>query len=317
MTFEELKVNIRHLATRCLSSLPLKAAIVRNAAHLPPALRSKLGVRLLRVVAASCSSLPAELRTNLGISSNLSVTVASSKAELIFGAPKLHVAERASLELALQLFNYSDCFLDVGANIGLFLFYLRCNAGSKKPIYFFEPDPDLFSALKSNINANKLDSVTGYQWAMSVVSGQTTFFTNKTDNSSGSLVKEDWSNHTLEPIEVQTTSFSDFVHERRLRGICAKVDVEGAEEAFFEGAKSALDRLSYLIIEILGPAVRRKLPTRIIRAGFQAYYINDFTLEYTQSGDFTYVPPFYNWLFCREAPTELRGKLDAKFTIKR
>jgi FkbM family methyltransferase len=308
--------NVKHLAKRSLAALPLKAVIITRAARLPPALRTKLGMRLLRVIAESWPGLPVELQTNLGVDANLTVKLHSSKTGLIFGAPRFHLGERASLGLALQLFNYSDCFLDVGANVGLFIFYLRCKAPSQKPIHFFEPDPTLFSALISNIKANKFDHVTGYPWAMSAMSGQTTFFTNKTDDCSGSLVKNDWSKHTLEPIEVQGTSFSDFVYERRLRGICAKVDVEGAEEAFFEGAKLALDRMSYLIIEILGPAIHRGLPARIIRAGFQAYYINDFTLEHTKSGEFTYVPPFYNWLFCRDTPTELSSKLGAEFTIK-
>ena len=141
-------------------------------------------------------------------------------------------------------------------------------------------------------------------------SGKAIFFQNETDDSSGTLVQDDWLQHTLKPIEVDKISFGEFVSKYHLSNVCAKVDVEGAEESFFVGARSSLDRLNYLIIEILGPAVQRGLPSKVISGcNFEAYYINDYNLEYSPSGSFAYVAPFYNWLFCRESPTTLRTKL--------
>jgi hypothetical protein len=155
-----------------------------------------------------------------------------------------------------------------------------------------------------------LKNVKGFQVAMAGRVGRATFYRNRTDDSSGTLIKEDWSQHMLEAIEVDQTSFADFVREHRLEDICAKVDVEGAEESFFDGARAKLEKLNYLIIEILGPAIDRGFPSRIIQEGnFQAYYINDYNIEHSPSGEFAYVSPFFNWLFCREDPTSLRIKL--------
>jgi hypothetical protein len=79
---------------------------------------------------------------------------------------------------------------------------------------------------------------------------------------------------------------------------------------FFDGAKSTLGKLDYLIIKIHGSAIKRGLPSRIIREGnFHAYYINDYKLEHSLFGECKYVAPFYKWLFCIESPTGLRAKL--------
>jgi hypothetical protein len=51
--------------------------------------------------------------------------------------------------------------------------------------------------------------------------------------------------------------------------------------------------------------------------GFHGYYINDYSLEHSLDGSFTYREPEYNWLFCREAPPELERTLaGSRFRIK-
>jgi FkbM family methyltransferase len=301
---------LQSLGRQIISWLPAKCALAKGGATLSPSLRTALTARFLSAVAARCACLPADLDTNLGIDQRLRVKISTSKSALLFGAPHLFIGERSSLDLAATLVKYADCFIDVGANIGLYIFYLRCRDGYLKPIYFFEADPDLFSGLKENISRNGLLNVEGFQVAVAEKVGKAIFFQNRTDDSSGTLIKEDWSKHLLQPIEVDKTSFATFVNERQLKNVCAKVDVEGAEELFFDGARSSLDKLKFLIIEILGPAIGRNFPAKLIReANFHAYYINDYRLEHSPLGDFTYAAPFYNWLFCRESPASLRDKL--------
>jgi FkbM family methyltransferase len=254
--------------------------------------------------------MPIYLDTNLGIDRKLRVRISSSKPWLLFGAPRLFLSERSSLDLSLALFKHSDCFLDIGSNIGLFVFYLRYRDPSSKPIYFFEPDPALFSQLKQNISMNKVQHVNGFQIAISENTQRALFYRNKSDDSCGTLVKENCLEHLHEAIEIDQIPLADFVRKHQLKNICVKVDVEGAEELFFAGTKSCLDKLNYLIIEILGPAIGRGFPVKVIREGnFQAYYINDYVLEYSPSGEFNYVAPFYNWLFCRDNPRSLSNKL--------
>ena len=302
-------MKVRPLAEYVISLAPSKAAIIKTGALFPPALRNGLVLRLLSSVATRCNDLPAMLTTNLGIRRKLRVEISSSKLPLLFGKPSLFIGERASLDLALTLFRHSSCFIDVGSGNGLYIFYLRCRDRSNKPIYFFESDPTLFEQLELNIRANGLKYVTGYQTALADSSGKMVLIKIRSDDSFGSLLNGEWS-QILEPITVERTSFGDFVAAHSLEHVCARINVGGTEEAFFDGAKSALGKLDYLIIGISGSAIERRLPSRVIREGnFHAYYINDYKLEHSMFGESKHVEPFHNWLFCVENPVNLRAKL--------
>ena len=309
-------MKVRPLAEYVTSLAPSKAAIIKTGALFPPALRNGLVLRLLSSVATRCNDLPAMLTTNLGIRPKLRVEISSSKLPLLFGKPSLFIGERASLDLALTLFRHSSCFIDVGSDNGLYVFYLRCRARSNKPIYFFESDPNLFEQLELNIRVNGLKYVTGYQTTLADSSGKMVLVKIRSGDSSGSLINSDWP-QILEPIAVEKTSFGDFVAAHSLEHVCARIDVGGAEEAFFDGAKSALGKLDYLIIGIPGSAIERRLPSRVIREGnFHAYYINDYKLEHSMFGESKHVEPFHNWLFCVENPVNLRAKLTrTKFRV--
>jgi hypothetical protein len=65
-------------------------------------------------------------------------------------------------------------------------------------------------------------------------------------------------------------------------------------------------------MEMLAPEIEAGLPARIIReGGLKAYYIRDFELIPSVDGEFEYVAPFWNWLFCRMSPSELVARLSA------
>ena len=204
------------LARYLVSLLPGKNAIMRGGASLLPSLRSAMTVKFLSAVAARVGP-PVDLDTNLGIDQKLRLRISSSKPSLMFGKPQLFLGERSSLDLALALVRKSKCFLDVGANVGLYVFYLRSWDIGSRPIYFFEPDPMLFARLEENVAGNGFDNVKGFQVAIAEKTGKATFFRNKTDDSSGTLVKEDGSQHAFEATEVDLISFGDFVNSARIR----------------------------------------------------------------------------------------------------
>ena len=274
----------RTLAHYVVDLMPSRTAIIEAGALLPPSLRNGFVLHLLSAMAMRCNDLPASLTTNLGIGRQLHVKVSSSELAMLFGKPSLLTGGRSSLDLALALFQHASCFIDVGSNIGLYIFYLRCRDRSDKPIYFFESDPKLFEQLEVNIGANRIKHVTGYQVALANSSGKTVLVKIRRDDNSGD---GDWSHPILERIEVERTSFADFVAGHNLEHVCAKVDVKGDEEAFFDGAKPTLGKLDYLIMEILDPAIKRGLPLSIIREGnFRAYYINYYGSSRSRVGEF-------------------------------
>jgi hypothetical protein len=91
-----------------------------------------------------------------------------------------------------------------------------------------------------------------------------------------------------------------------------KVDVECAGEKVWDGAMKVSKAIRYLVMEMLVPEIEAGLPARIIHeTDLKAYYIRDFELIPSVAGEFEYVAPFWNWLFCRMSPSELAARLSA------
>jgi FkbM family methyltransferase len=253
---------------------------------------------------------PADVVTNLGMPGRLRCRVPSTQMVAWLGTPDLYVGERGSLALAARLSGGSDAFVDIGAHMGYFTFFVRTHGPAGLPIHFFEPDPTLFARLDRNVRENGLPGVHGHQQAIGATDGVATFFVNETDSFSGSLLATFAEGYQVTPTDVEVTSFASIAARLPFQRACVKVDVEGCEGQFMDGAAGALDRIAYLIIEVLGPAnARGFVKTMMARGGFRAYYVNDYTLEPSADGTFTYREPEFNWLFCRETPDELAQKL--------
>lgn len=246
----------------------------------------------------------------MGIDRDLDCEMPVDQVFALYGKPELYRGERASLELAARLSRSSDAFVDVGAHLGYFTFFVSMRVGGDLPISFFEPDPVLFARLDRNVRANRLDRVKGFNRAIGAVDGSATFYVNRTDSLSGSLTDHFAAAHEVVATKIGVERFSTAAARLGFRRACVKVDVEGAEMAFLDGAADALSGVAYLIIEVLGPAHELGFVRSVMaRTGFSAYYINDYRLEYSRDGSFEYRAPEYNWLFCREAPDQLPATL--------
>ena len=80
---------IRRAVDFTVSALPLKASLLYYAAQLPPALRSKLSIRVLSAINRRTPDRPPLSRTNLGIHSQVDCLIPNQHSELLFGAPRL------------------------------------------------------------------------------------------------------------------------------------------------------------------------------------------------------------------------------------
>ena len=295
-----------------LRAIPFRRRLVALGAILPPALKGHLVMRALYALTSTVSEtdLP-EIVTNMGIASHLRVALPRrSPPVYLFATPHDYIEERGALSLCDCLHRRCDGFLDVGAHRGYFVFYLRQAATGGVPIYYFEPHDGLFAALEANVRRNRLEQVTGLKAAIGRESGTATFYRNISDELSSSLTDLFGAKHQLEETTVEVLSFSDVARTHRLQRLCVKVDVEGAEDEFLEGARAESGRIEYLVMEVLGPAIEAGFVNRLRDAfSMQAYYINDFRLEYSPDGSYRYVHPQFNWLFCRESPSELERTL--------
>lgn len=253
---------------------------------------------------------PRLVSTNLGMKARYRCLIPHHDHLALYGKPSLYAGERGALYLARCLVKFSDAFVDVGAHIGYFSFFLRDEVSAHLPIYFFEPDPELFASLEENIQRNRLSAIHGFNAALGSADGTASFFKNLTTPSSGSLAAPFSPAHETVALTVPLLSFTTVAKKAGFAKACVKVDVEGAEQDFFAGVKESVDALAFLIIEVLGPAIQVGFVQQLMRAWkFHAYYINDLILEHARAGAFTYREGQFNWLFCRERPEQLRDLL--------
>lgn len=296
--------------------MPYKSFFIKAFAKFPPLFKSRSFVRLCGLL-HNREKTVAELETNLGMTTTFRVKLPTMVNDtILFGKPMRYVGERGPLYLSLALAKLCDVFLDVGANIGYFTYFLRAN-GNGIPVHYFEPNPELFSLIQKNVSCYNFANIFGHQVAIGNVIGKTKFYLDLTDSSSSSISTYFARKHKTEEIEVEVITMKRFVENNNLSNICAKVDIENAEEQFWEGASGVVDKISYLIMEVLGPAVQMGFIKKLISHGLNAYYINDFSLEHSTDGSFKYEPPQYNWLFCRKSPLELKNILKGtKFVVK-
>jgi len=308
---------LRDFGRAVLGAMPAKRAFLRAAGRLPPNLRSRTSLRVCSAVARLSATDGEVSSSNLGISRRLRCDVPASHAVARFGAPELYAGERGALDLARQLSRHSDAFVDIGAHTGIFSFYVRSNAPSEVPVYFFEPDPVLFKRLAHNVAANSLPNCRGFNEAIGAVDGRAAFYRKTADSLSGSLLRDFSDQQEDAAIDVPVSTFACVAARLQLSHACVKVDIEGAEQAFLDGAGASLQHVSFLIMEVLGPAVRRGFVSELMRrTGLRAYYINDYVLEPSLDGSFTYCEPEYNWLFCRETPADLAALLSPRMRVR-
>jgi len=247
--------------------------------------------------------------TNFGLAARFRCQVPLRKCEYAFGRPQNSAMERGAIALINAL--AKDClhFLDIGAHEGIFTFLVFNAVAGDIVLHWFEPDSVLFSRLQNNLQQNLIVACAN-RAAAADHNGRSTFFRNLTDDKSGSLGTYFESKHATQPETVETVRLSDYFEAKGVCKAMVKVDVEGSGVQVWSGLAECFGEIAYLVIEMLAPEIDEHLPARIIReTGWHAYYIRDFDLVESRNGEFTYVEPFWNWLFCGLDPPTLRRRL--------
>lgn len=159
--------------------------------------------------------------------------------------------------------------LDCGANMGLSVLYFSLKYPDHK-IIAFEPDPDIFSVLKENVNTFQLKNVTIHQKAVWNKREVLNFFT---DAGMGGRVENSYTNQV--PREVEAVPLEDFLTDDV---DFLKIDIEGAEEVVLNSCKDILHKSNHIFFEyhnsINGPQTLHKLLEIISSQGF-TYYIKE------------------------------------------
>src|SRR3954451_3783774 len=119
---------------------------LRLAARFPIVLKRRFFLRSAGFVRRKfCTDELRDVTTNLGICSSYRITFKHpAENTYLFGRPECCPGESGALFLSRLLMNKCSAFVDIGAHRGYFTFFVREGHIQGKPIFFFEPNPELF-----------------------------------------------------------------------------------------------------------------------------------------------------------------------------
>lgn len=161
--------------------------------------------------------------------------------------------ERRELTFLKKYVKKSWICLDIGANIGFYTLNLSKLVDKNGKIYAIEPSPTNYKKLNENIAINNLDNCITSNIALSSQSGEFLFSVSPHHNSGwGRLGK--WKSAQSEVI-VNVKTLDDFLIFNNISNIdFLKIDIEGHELEFLEGAKNTLKNgiIKRIMIEYCG-----------------------------------------------------------------
>lgn len=148
-------------------------------------------------------------------------------------------------------------FLDVGAYHGLYSVIAGKKIAPDGKVYAFEPTPSHSRRIHHHLYLNQVKNVKVETLALSDQDGISAFHVPTNGVMSvGSLLPSISSRGKLKQIDVRTKCLDHYVKEQEITRIdLVKIDVEGAELLFLEGASKTLqDFHPFLIVEALDVA---------------------------------------------------------------
>ena len=163
--------------------------------------------------------------------------------------------------------------LDVGANTG-FYSLLAARTAPGRPIYAFEPLPDVIRRLEANLDLNGLrERVTIVASAVGAEDGEAKLFvpepTGEIIESSASL-NADFKEHHSEVLTVPVTTLDTFWRSKGSGAVSVvKIDVEGFEDAVLGGASRLLEQARPIVFfEVLPGSEVKAIEAVADRAGY-------------------------------------------------
>jgi FkbM family methyltransferase len=156
------------------------------------------------------------------------------------------VFEPKSTALVNQFVKEGDVVIDVGANIGYYTIMCSELVGHSGHVYAFEPTQHFGKVLKENLSLNNVANVSVFDYGLSNVATSVTI---DIGPSSATLHSPQGYDEVVNNEQIRLIPFNDFIKDNNLNRVdFIKIDVDGHEPYFFEGAWDVLDLFNVVIL---------------------------------------------------------------------
>jgi len=189
--------------------------------------------------------------------------------------------EPFEVSIVQRLLRPGACFVDIGANIGLYSVIAAQAVGATGRVHAFEPGPRNFELLQRNIALNNFkDRVTAQEWAIGAESGSCKLYLCEDNLGDHRIVTE--SNDGRTAIDVPLRTLDEAI-DPKVSVDLIKVDIQGAELLALLGMQRLLsDNFDLAIVAEFWPdGIRRsghdplELVNHLYERRFVAYLIDE------------------------------------------
>ena len=129
--------------------------------------------------------------------------------------------------------------VDIGANQGLYSLMFSRLVGETGTVIAFEPEPDMFAALETNISANSVSNVEHHRLALGSKSGEAMLSRSLLNGGDNRLSSGDSDTTSMKKL-VRVVTLDEIAGERKIDFI--KMDVQGWEWEAIRGMEATLRR---------------------------------------------------------------------------
>jgi FkbM family methyltransferase len=140
----------------------------------------------------------------------------------------------------------SAVVLDIGANIGNHAISISAEC---MEIHAFEPDADIISILRQNINANNINNIIVNETGLSDSDRYSDFYVNMDGNIGASTLDSNTKGRNFKKTRVHLTTGDSYINENSVANIdLLKIDVEGHEMQVLDGFREAISKFRPIIL---------------------------------------------------------------------
>ncbi len=234
-----------------------------------------------RILLWNKSNPKSVLRYKNGVAFNISKNKGSVSKSLIFKRNY----EFNETNLIKKVIKTDWTVIDVGANFGWYSMHFAHLVGKNGKIFSFEPVPETYEELNSNIKLNSFQNIKAFNLALGNKDGAISFGVANFDGGSGA--SSEFLNYSKR-IQTNMRKLDDIIKEEKINKVdFIKLDIEGGELNMLKGSEQLLKRFRpKILIEIVDMHCQRfghsplDVYNFLINKGYKGLFIgNEYTKE--------------------------------------